>query len=127
MTARLHLDELLEFQLPCYLLAVERGLIETPRERRGLRAGFIGLKSLRKDHLKHEDFKARAEDWPRVAAALVASLQDLGKRLAAGDFRPQPTPAPAGKDLGACQYCPYPLLCGFSGASAPPAEEEMED
>jgi len=120
-------DELLEFQLPCYLLAVERGLIETPPERRGLRAGFIGLKSLRKNHLKHEDFKARAEDWPRVAAALVASLQDLGKRLAAGDFRPQPTPAPAGKDLGACQYCPYPLLCGFSGASAPPAEEEMED
>ena len=120
-------DELLEFQLPCYLLAVERGLIEAPRERRGLRAGFIGLKSLRKDHLKHEDFKGRAEDWPRVAAALAARLKDLGERLAAGDFRPQPTPAPAGKELGACKYCPYALLCGFTGTSVPPGEEEETD
>ncbi|MGA8139166.1 MAG: hypothetical protein WB948_00650, partial [Desulfobaccales bacterium] len=64
---------------------------------------------------------------PRVAAALSASLQDLGKRLAAGDFCPAPTPAPAGKDLGACKYCPYPLLCGFSGASAPAEEEESEE
>ena len=122
-------DELLEFQLPCYLLAVERGLIETPRERHGLRAGFIGLKSLRRNHLKHEDYKGRAEDWPRVAAALAASLQDLGKRLAAGDFCPRPTPAPdpAGKDLGACKYCPYALLCGYTGASAPADEEEPEE
>jgi len=120
-------DELLEFQLPCYWLSVERGLITAPRERRGLRAGFIGLKSLRQDHLKHEDFKGRAADWPRVAAALAASLKDLGERLAAGDFRPQPAPAPAGKELGACEYCPYALLCGFTGASAPPGEEEETD
>jgi hypothetical protein len=106
---------------------VERGLIETPRERRGLRAGFIGLKSLRKDHLKHEDFKGRAEDWPRVAAALAARFKDLGERLAAGDFRPQPTPAPAGKELGACKYCPYALVCGFTGTSVPPGEEEETD
>ena len=37
-------DDLQEFQLPCYLLAVEHGLTEAPRERRGLRAGYIGLK-----------------------------------------------------------------------------------
>jgi RecB family exonuclease len=114
-------DDLQEFQLPCYLLAVERGLTEAPRERRGLKAGFIGLKSTREKHLKHEEFEARAEEWPRVAAALVSRLQDLGRRLAAGDFRPDPNPAPEGKNLGACKYCPYALLCGFSTT---PAEDE---
>ncbi len=116
-------DELLEFQLPCYWLSVERGLTTAPRERRGLRAGFIGLKSLRQDHLKYEDFKGRAADWPRVEAALAAGLKDLGERLAAGDFRPQPAPAPAGKELGACEYCPYALLCGFTQAAATDDEE----
>jgi hypothetical protein len=105
---------LLEFQLPCYLLAVERGLTAAPRERQGLRAGFIGLKSIREKHLKHEDFAARAGEWPQVAAALVAKLQDLGRRLAAGDFRPNPTPAPEGNKPGACHYCPYALICGFT-------------
>jgi RecB family exonuclease len=118
-------DELQEFQLPCYLLAVERGLTNAPPERQGLRAGFIGLKSIREKHLKHEDFPKRAEEWPRVAAALVERLKDLGRRLAAGDFRPDPTPAPEGKNLGACKYCPYVLLCGFS--SAPSPEEEAEE
>ncbi len=127
-TAKEVFDELLEFQLPCYLLAVERGLTAAPRERRGLRAGFIGLKSLRQGHLKHEDFPSRAQDWPRVAAALAASLKDLGAHLAAGDFRPQPqpAPAPAGKELAACKYCPYDQLCGFTGAPTPPGEEESE-
>ncbi len=53
-----------------------------------------------------------------MAAALVEKLQDLGQRLAAGDFRPAPAPAPEGKDLGACKYCPYALLCGFTPAAA---------
>ncbi|HEY9073669.1 MAG TPA: PD-(D/E)XK nuclease family protein, partial [Desulfobaccales bacterium] len=117
-------DDLQEFQLPCYLLAVERGLTEAPRERQGLTAGYIGLKSTREKHLKHEEFEKRALEWPRVAAALVARLKDLGHRLAAEDFRPQPTPAPEGKDLGACKYCPYDLLCGFTGTPTRQYEEE---
>ena len=125
--ARQVFDDLQEFQLPCYLLAVERGLTEAPRERQGLKAGFIGLKSTREKHLKHEEFEARAGEWPRVAAALVASLQDLGRRLAAGDFRPDPTPAPEGKNLGACKYCPYTLLCGFTGAATADDEEGEPD
>ena len=120
-------DELQEVQLAGYLLAVESGLAGAPREPEQLRAGFIGLKSLRKDHLKHEDFGKRAGEWPRVAAALVARLQDLGRRLAAGDFCPAPNPAPEGKKLGACQYCPYALLCGFTPAAAPEAEEGEAD
>ncbi len=116
-------DELQEFQLPCYLLAVERGLTAAPPERQGLKAGYIGLKSSREKHLKHEEFAKRAEEWPRVAAALVQRLQELGRRLAAGDFRPDPTPAPEGKQLGACKYCPYHLLCGFTAAATAEAED----
>jgi ATP-dependent helicase/nuclease subunit B len=120
-------DDLQEFQLPCYLLAVEHGLTGAPRERQGLKAGYIGLKSTREKHLKHEDFEKRALEWPRVAAALVARLKELGRRLAAGDFRPNPTPAPEGKDLGACKHCPYNLLCGFTSAAVPEDEEEGAD
>jgi RecB family exonuclease len=120
-------DELQEVQLACYLLAVESGLAGALRKPEKLRAGFIGLKSLRKDHLKHEDFGKRSGEWPRVAEALVARLKDLGRRLTAGDFCPAPHPAPEGKKLGACQYCPYALLCGFTGTSAPPGEEEETD
>ena len=102
-----------EFQLPCYLLAVERGLTEAPRERQGLRAGFIGLKSTREKHLKHEEF-ARAPGsgpgWPRP---WWSGCKTWGAAWPRGISGPNPTPAPEGKDLGACKYCPYDLLCGF--------------
>jgi RecB family exonuclease len=119
-------DELQEVQLAGYLLAVERGLTEAPAVRQGLKAGYIGLKSPRKEHLKHEEFSKRAGEWPRVAAALVERLKDLGRRLAAGDFRPNPNPPPEGKELGACQYCPYALLCGFTQGATSEDEEESE-
>jgi RecB family exonuclease len=119
-------DEMQEFQLPCYLLAVERGLTEAPAERQEVRAGYIGLKSSREKHLKHEEFPKRAAEWPRVAAALVARLKELGRRLAAGDFRPAPTPAPEGKSLGACKYCPYHLLCGFASETPEEGEEAAD-
>ncbi|MCX5892927.1 MAG: PD-(D/E)XK nuclease family protein [Deltaproteobacteria bacterium] len=120
-------DEMEESQLPGYLLAVERGLTQASREHEHLRAGYIGLKSTRKDHLKHDDFAKRAGEWPQVAEALVARLKDLGRRLTAGDFSPAPNPAPEGKKLGACQYCPYALLCGFAPASTLEVEESEAD
>jgi len=49
------------------------------------------------------------------------------QRLAAGDFRPHPNPAPEDDKLGACQYCPHALLCGFSQAARPEAEEEESE
>ena len=118
------LEDLAEPQLACYLLAVEHGRVPTNQAGAGLRAGFIGLKSPRPQHLKHEDFKATPETWQAAAAAFVRRVAALGRRLAAGDFRPDPTPAPAGKDQGACQYCHYRLICGFIPASAADDEEE---
>lgn len=106
-------DDLEEYQLPCYLLAVEQGLVPGTRPAPGLKAGFIGLKSPREEHLKHEDFETRAQEWPRVLAEFAARLAALGRRLAAGDFSPNPTPAPEVNNGGACLYCGYGLVCGY--------------
>jgi len=115
-----------EHQLPCYLLAVRRGCVKVPPETAALGAGFIGLKSSRDKHLRYEDFEKQAARWAEVLQAWEARVQALGRRLAAGDFRPDPAPAPAGRRQGACQYCAYHLICGFNPASAPEAEEEAE-
>jgi len=117
------LDDLEEAQLPCYLLAVQQGRVPVRQAAASLRAGFIGLKSPRPQHLKHEDFGVPPDTWREAAAAFAAKVTALGRRLAAGDFGPEPFPAPEGKNLGACQYCPYALICGFAPA---PAEEEEE-
>ena len=115
------LEEVAEAQLPCYLLAVEQGRVPVNPAAANLRAGFIGLKSPRSQHLKHEDFGATPEKWREAAAAFAAKVTALGRRLAAGDFHPDPTPAPEKPHGGACQYCPYELVCGFTPE---PAEEE---
>ena len=117
------LDDLEESQLPCYLLAVQHGRVPVLPEAANLRAGFIGLKSPRSHHLKHEDFGATPEKWREAALAFAAKVTALGRRLAAGDFRPDPTPAPEKPHGGACHYCPYELVCGFMVA---PDLEEVE-
>jgi RecB family exonuclease len=116
------LEEAEEVQLHCYLLAVQQGRVTVNRAAARLRAGFIGLKSPRSHHLKHEDFGASPEKWREAAAVFAAKVAALGRRLAAGDFRPDPSPPPARLHDGACQYCPYELVCGF--VSKPSPEEE---
>jgi len=118
------LEDLEEPQLPCYLLAVEQGRVPVSPSAVGLRAGFIGLKSPRSQHLKHEDFNATPEKWQAAAGAFVERVAALGRRLAAGDFNPDPNPVPAGKNQGVCQYCLYSLICGFIPATVSADEEE---
>jgi ATP-dependent helicase/nuclease subunit B len=118
------LEEVAEAQLPCYLLAVQQGRVPVNPAAASLRAGFIGLKSPRSLHLKHEDFGASPEKWREAAAAFAEKVAALGRRLAAGDFHPDPFPAPDKPHGGACQYCPYELVCGFSPEPAPEEEEE---
>jgi len=116
------LDDREEYQLPCYLLAVQLGRVPVLPAAATLRAGFIGLKSPRSHHLKHEDFGAAPEKWREAALAFAAKVTALGRRLAAGDFHPDPAPAPEKPHGGACHYCPYELVCGF--VPAPDLEEE---
>ena len=117
-------EESEEFQLPGYLLAVKRGLVPVPPGVAGLRAGFITLKSSREKDLKYEDFEKQAARWEEVVASWAERIAALGRRLAAGDFSPQPTPAPRGRGAGACEYCPYSLVCGFMPEPVPEDEEE---
>jgi len=117
------LDEPEEPQLPCYLLAVQQGRVTVSQAVVNLRAGFIGLKSPRSQHLKYEDFGAPAEKWREAAAAFARRVATQSRRLAAGDFHPDPTPAPDKPQGGACQYCPYELVCGFAPEPAPEEEE----
>jgi RecB family exonuclease len=105
-----------EYQLPGYLLAVRRGAVAAPEPGPLLTAGFIRLKSPREGHLGHEDYRSTPEEWEEVMAAWEDRLRELARRLEAGDFPPQPEPAPRGANQGACTYCPYPLLCGYRGA-----------
>jgi RecB family exonuclease len=121
--ARKIFDDQEEFQLPGYLLAVKKGRVPRLKEPKRLRAGFIGLKSTKEEHLKHEDFPSRAEEWDRVLAQWQERLAALGRRLTAGDFGPDPAPAPRGKKKGACEYCPYALICGFEPEEVSQEEE----
>ena len=114
-----------ENQLPGYLLAVKQGRVRVPEDPGQIRAGFIGLKSSREKHLKYEDFGSKADRWEQVVAAWEERLQALGRRIKAGDFSPNPFPAPQGRQKGACQFCPYPLVCGF--VSEPTLEEGEEE
>ncbi|MBI4795543.1 MAG: PD-(D/E)XK nuclease family protein, partial [Deltaproteobacteria bacterium] len=115
-----------EFQLPGYLAAVKQVRVESAKGETALKAGFIGLKSARDKDLKHEEFSKWSGEWDRVVAEWLERITALGKRLAAGDFAPEPFPAPRGTKKGACQYCPYLLVCGFLPPEASEDEEEGE-
>jgi hypothetical protein len=92
----------------------------------GVRAGFIGLKSTREKHLRHQDFGKNAAHWEAALSAWEDLVAEVARRLQAGDFRPDPRPAPAKNRQGACEYCRYPLICGFrpEETSARASEEE---
>ncbi len=119
-------ERLEECQLPSYLAAVKQGLVEVDeiREACGFRAGFIGLKSVRRDHLKHQDFGKDAGHWEEVLLAWEELTAAVARRLRAGDFRPDPRPAPYKNNEGACTYCRWQLICSFSPEAADNAEEE---
>ncbi len=107
-------ERLEEFQLPAYLWAVREGHTQADLKAAAvMSAGFIGLKSTREDHLKHEDFGGKKDRWDDVLTAWEEKVRGLGERLVAGDVRPAPHPAPKGRNRGACSYCPYPLICSY--------------
>jgi RecB family exonuclease len=120
-------EELADFQLAGYLLALLHQKVDALPQAEGVRAGIIGLKSSRSKHLKYEDFESMAEQWDRVLEEWQDRLRDLGDRLSRGDFLPAPRPAPTAKDLKACQYCGYILVCAFVPEPGAEGEEEGGD
>ena len=85
------------------------------------RAGIIGLKSSREDHLKFEEFKLSADDWREFLDTKLVEVARMGERVGQGDFHPDPSLPPPQKP-NSCQYCPFILLCGHR----PKEMEEVE-
>jgi RecB family exonuclease len=99
-----------QFQLSGYLLAVAQGLTAVPPHPEA-RAGIIGLKSSREDHLKFEDFNFSADNWREILDTKLMAVARLGARVGEGDFHPDPSVPPPARN-NSCQYCPFALLCG---------------
>ncbi|MBM4286072.1 MAG: hypothetical protein FJ128_12645 [Deltaproteobacteria bacterium] len=118
-------NEVREFQLPGYLLALRAGAVGLPEAAGTVRAGYIGLRSPRRDHLKFADYAGKAHEWDRLLDDWADRLAELGRRLRAGDYRPDPRPPDPEK--GPCLYCPYLLVCGYRGEAAAEEGEDGED
>jgi RecB family exonuclease len=99
-----------QFQLVGYLLALRQGLIGAPKPQ--ARAGIIGLKSGRDDHLKFEDYQLTAARWQEILSSKLAAVAAMGQRIGEGDFCPDPSQPPP-EPGNSCQYCAYTLLCGY--------------
>jgi RecB family exonuclease len=109
------------FQLLGYLMALEQNLTEV-RPQPETRAGIIGLKSSRDEHLKFEDYKLSSADWQELRQTKLAVIARRGKRVGEGDYRPDPSLPPPGSK-NSCQYCPFHLLCGYRPATTGEEEE----
>jgi ATP-dependent helicase/nuclease subunit B len=117
-------ERLEDCQLPAYLAAVKEAVATAALA--SLRAGYIGLKSTRREHLRHQDFGKTAAQWDEVLQAWEEQVAAVTRRLQAGDFQPDPRPAPVKANQGACAYCSYALLCGFTPEEASETESEAE-
>jgi hypothetical protein len=105
-----------QFQLSGYLLALQQGLTAVPPHPKA-RAGIIGLKSSREDHLKFEDFKFSADNWREILDTKLMEVARLGARVGEGDFHPDPSLPPPARN-NSCQYCPFTLVCGYRPETA---------
>ncbi|MFP3868467.1 MAG: PD-(D/E)XK nuclease family protein [Desulfobacteraceae bacterium] len=104
-------DERLHFQLIGYLMALQQGRVKLAAAAGPARAGYIQLKSSRA--VKFETWGVEPSHWEAELAEWELLIAQLGKRLQQGNFLPDPRPAPQPRDEGACQYCPYRLICGY--------------
>jgi len=98
-------------QLPAYLLAIKKGLVSCLGASSGqTQAGYILLKKaseVKVSDLKNVDWEGFLKDW----------IEEVKKRLEGplkGIYKADPRPRPSSpQNQGACEYCPFPRLCGF--------------
>ena len=98
-------------QLPAYLLAIKKGLLSCLGAWSGqTQAGYIVLKKaseVKVSGLKNVDWEGFLEGW----------IEEVKKRLEGplkGLYKADPRPRPSSpQNQGACEYCPFPSLCGF--------------
>lgn len=98
-------------QLPLYLWAVRTDPNLLKKAFKGLRGGYMGLKSQGELAVKEPLDKASA--WESCLTDWEREMAELGKKLTAGEFKADPKPKPLGGNQGACTYCPYSGLCTY--------------
>ncbi|RLA87980.1 MAG: hypothetical protein DRG58_09360 [Deltaproteobacteria bacterium] len=114
-------EDRLQFQLLGYLMALQQGRLKGAKPRGPARAGYIQLKSSRA--VKYETWNREPGHWQAELAEWQGIIARLGQRLQRGDFLPDPQPAPDHRQAGACQYCPYHLICGWQFLKPHPTSE----
>ena len=62
------------------------------------RAGIIGLKSSRAEHLKFEDYNLTAEGWQEILKIKLPEVAKIGARVGEGNFRPDPSQPPPAQE-----------------------------
>jgi ATP-dependent helicase/DNAse subunit B len=98
-------------QLPIYLWAVKKQPHYVSDPIKGLRAGYLGLRSEGEFSLQ-EPFK-QSEDWERCLQEWEEVVKGAQKEIISGLFSADPKPEPKGSDQAACSYCPYKCLCVY--------------
>jgi len=101
----------LRFQLIGYLMALQQGRVKQARAWKPARAGYIQLKSSKA--VKFQTWDLEPCYWEAELAEWKLIIAQIGNRLHQGNFLPDPKPAPNQREEGACQYCPYRLICGY--------------
>jgi RecB family exonuclease len=105
------LEDMVRPQLPSYLLALKKGLLSRFGAWSGqTQAGYIALKKaseVKVSGLEKVDWESFLEKW----------IEGVKKRLEGplrGLYNPDPLPPPSSlQNEGACEYCPFPNLCGY--------------
>ena len=118
-----------EPQLPAYLLALTRGLVQGVEPApAGLRAGYIALRKPGEAAVMPLQVRHQEVDWAEFLPRWIEAAQARMADGVQGLFTADPRPASRGaftKRNGACQYCEFYDLCGrFDGPTAAETEEE---
>ena len=118
-------DEMVRPQLPAYLLAIKKGLIACLGASSGqTQAGYIVLKKaseVKVSGLKNVDWEGFLKDW----------IEEVKKRLEGplkGIYKADPRPRPSSpQNQGACEYCPFPSVCGIEEQREEDDSSEQEE
>ena len=116
------LEWMVRAQLPAYLLSLKKGLLRCRHDRgKRVETGYIALRKASEVDVKPLRDSRREIDWDNFFYKWEKWIKERLKTPLTGRYVADPIPRPSPRDEGACQYCPYPGLCGLE---AQPSDQE---
>ncbi|MFA5342780.1 MAG: PD-(D/E)XK nuclease family protein [Kiritimatiellia bacterium] len=130
-TAASVIDHVTELQLPAYLLALQRGLIEGLQDTAEgpMQAGYICLGKAEDVQVAPLSYRRNPVNWSEVLPQWETALAQRVEAPRQGRFEADPRPgSPAifHARAGACRFCEFFNLCGFFDRHGQP-EDDSED